>query len=112
MIDDVQQAPAQETPAVAPQAVPSAAALIAKNTRTLVGKVVSDKRSKTITVLVERRTKHELYGKIVARSNKYHAHDERDEYKTGDVVEIAEGRPISKTKSWTVTRLIEKAREV
>ena len=112
MIDDVQQAPAQETPAVAPQAPPPAAAPVVKNTRTLVGKVVSDKRSKTITVLVERRTKHELYGKIVARSNKYHAHDERDEYKTGDVVEIAEGRPISKTKSWTVTRLIEKAREV
>ena len=112
MIDDVQQAPAQEMLAVAPQAVPPAAAPVAKNTRTLVGKVVSDKRSKTITVLVERRTKHELYGKIVARSNKYHAHDERDEYKTGDVVEIAEGRPISKTKSWTVTRLIEKAREV
>ena len=113
MIDDLQQAPAQETPAVASQeAVPPAVAPVVKNTRTLVGKVVSDKRSKTITVLVERRTKHELYGKIVARSNKYHAHDERDEYKTGDVVEIAEGRPISKTKSWTVTRLIEKAREV
>ena len=112
MIDDLQQAPAQEAPAVAPQAATLAAASVAKNTRTLVGKVVSDKRSKTITVLVERRTKHELYGKIVARSNKYHAHDERDEYKTGDVVEIAEGRPISKTKSWTVTRLIEKAREV
>ena len=112
MTDDAQQAAAQETPAVAPQAVPPAAAPVVKNTRTLVGKVVSDKRSKTITVLVERRTKHELYGKIVARSNKYHAHDERDEYKTGDVVEIAEGRPISKTKSWTVTRLIEKAREV
>ena len=109
MIDDVQQAaPVQEMPAVAPQA----AMPVVKNTRTLVGKVVSDKRSKTITVLVERRTKHELYGKIVARSNKYHAHDERDEYKMGDVVEIAEGRPISKTKSWTVTRLIEKARDV
>ena len=111
MTDDVQQAAAQETPAAVPQAMPSAAPAV-KNTRTLVGKVVSDKRSKTITVLVERRTKHELYGKIVARSNKYHAHDERDECKTGDVVEIAEGRPISKTKSWTVTRLIEKARVV
>ncbi|RQP26736.1 30S ribosomal protein S17 [Piscinibacter terrae] len=84
----------------------------AKNTRTLVGKVVSDKRSKTITVLVERRTKHELYGKIVAKSSKYHAHDEKGEYKMGDVVEIAESRPISKTKSWVVTRLVEKAREV
>lgn len=79
-----------------------------KNTRTLVGKVVSDKRSKTVTVLIERRTKHELYGKIVARSSKYHAHDEKGEYKTGDVVEIAETRPVSKTKAWVVTRLIEK----
>ncbi|MFY8085026.1 MAG: 30S ribosomal protein S17 [Rubrivivax sp.] len=80
-----------------------------KNTRTLVGKVVSDKRSKTVTVLVERRAAHELYGKIVAKSRKYHAHDEKGEYRLGDVVEIAEGRPISKTKSWTVTRLVEKA---
>lgn len=81
----------------------------AKNTRTLVGKVVSDKRNKTITVQIERRTKHELYGKIVARSSKYHAHDENGEYKMGDVVEIAETRPISKTKSWVVTRLVQKA---
>ncbi len=81
----------------------------AKNTRTLVGKVVSDKRSKTITVLIERRTKHELYGKIVAKSSKYHAHDENNEYQLGDVVEIAETRPISKTKAWTVTRLVQKA---
>ncbi len=79
-----------------------------KNTRTLIGKVVSDKRSKTITVLIERRTKHELYGKIVAKTSKYHAHDENGEYKMGDVVEIAESRPISKTKSWVVTRLIQK----
>ena len=84
----------------------------ATNTRTLIGKVVSDKRAKTITVLVERRTKHELYGKIVARSSKYHAHDEKGEFKMGDVVEISETRPISKTKSWIVTRLIEKARVV
>ena len=81
-----------------------------KNTRTLVGRVVSDKRMKTITVLVERRVKHELYGKIIARSRKYHAHDENNECKMGDVVEIAEGRPISKTKAWVVTRLVEKAR--
>lgn len=84
----------------------------AKNTRTLVGRVVSDKRAKTVTVLIERRTAHELYGKIVARSRKYHAHDEKGEYKLGDMVEIAEGRPISKTKSWVVTRLVEKAKLV
>jgi small subunit ribosomal protein S17 len=84
----------------------------ATNTRTLVGRIVSDKRSKTVTVLVERRSAHELYGKIVAKSRKYHAHDEKGEYKMGDLVEIAEGRPISKTKSWVVTRLVEKARLV
>jgi len=82
------------------------------NTRTLIGRVVSDKRAKTVTVLVERRSAHELYGKIVARSRKYHAHDEAGLYKLGDIVEISEGRPISKTKSWTVTRLVEKARMV
>lgn len=82
------------------------------NTRTLVGRVVSDKRSKTITVLVERRVKHELYGKIVARSRKYHAHDENGDYHMGDTVEIAETRPVSKTKNWVVTRLVEKARLV
>lgn len=80
------------------------------NTRTLVGRVVSDKRSKTITVLVERRVIHELYGKIIGRSRKYHAHDEKGEYKLGDLVEIAETRPISKTKNWVVTKLLEKAR--
>ncbi len=83
-----------------------------KNTRTLVGRVVSDQRTKTITVLVERRVKHELYGKIVARSSKYHAHDENNEYKIGDVVEISEGRPLSKTKAWYVSRLVEKGRVV
>ena len=80
-----------------------------KNTRTLVGRVVSDKRNKTVTVLVERRVTHELYGKIVGRSRKYQAHDEKGDYHLGDQVEIAEGRPISKTKSWVVTRLIKKA---
>ncbi len=90
----------------------SAAAAPLKNTRTFVGRIVSDKRAKTVTVLVERRTAHELYGKIVARSRKYHAHDEKGEYKMGDLVEIAEGRPISKTKSWTVTKLLEKAKLV
>ncbi|MBU6194420.1 MAG: 30S ribosomal protein S17 [Betaproteobacteria bacterium] len=88
------------------------AASKAKVVRTFVGRVVSDKRAKTVTVLVERRNKHELYGKIVASSRKFHAHDEKGEYHMGDVVEITESRPISKTKSWVVTRLVEKAREV
>ena len=87
--------------------------VVAKKTvRTLVGKVVSDKRSKTITVLIERRTKHDLYGKIVAKTSKYHAHDENNEFKNGDGVEISETRPISKTKAWVVTKLLQKAREV
>jgi small subunit ribosomal protein S17 len=94
---------------ITPIPTPAAPAAVVKNTRTLVGRVVSDKRSKTVTVLVERRSKHELYGKIVARSRKYHAHDENGDYKMGDTVEIAEGRPISKTKSWVVTRLVQKA---
>ena len=92
----------------APAGTAAPAAARPKKTRTLIGTVVSDKRSKTVTVQVERRTKHELYGKIVAKSSKYHAHDEAGEYKTGDVVEIAESRPISKTKSWVVTRLVQK----
>jgi small subunit ribosomal protein S17 len=83
-----------------------------KVVRSLVGKVVSDARAKTVTVLVERRVKHELYGKIVAKSNKYHAHDENNEFKIGDVVEISESRPLSKTKNWVVTRLVEKAQGV
>jgi small subunit ribosomal protein S17 len=84
----------------------------AKSQRTLVGRVVSDKRAKTVTVLVERRVTHDLYGKIVGKSRKYHAHDEKGEFKMGDMVEIAESRPISKTKSWVVTRLAQKARIV
>ena len=81
-------------------------------TRTLSGRVVSDKRTKTVTVLVERRVQHELYGKYIVRSKKYSAHDEKGEYHVGDLVEIAETRPLSKTKSWIVTRLLEKSRLV
>ena len=80
--------------------------------RNLIGKVVSDKRSKTVTVLIERRVKHELYGKIVGKSSKYHAHDEKGEYKMGDVIEITESKPISKTKNWIAIRLVEKAAAV
>ena len=86
------------------------AAAKTKNTRTLVGQVVSDKRSKTVTVLIERRVKHELYGKIVGKSSKYHAHDENNECKEGDLVEIEACRKLAKTKAYRVTRLIEKAR--
>ena len=80
--------------------------------RTLIGKVVSDKRAKTVTVLVERRVKHPLYDKIVAKSSKYHAHDENGDFKMGDVIEITESRPLSRTKNWVVSRLVQKASEV
>ena len=73
------------------------------------GRVTSDKMTKTVTVLVERRVKHPLYGKVVTKSQKYHAHDEASIAKEGDLVEIKACRPFSKTKSWTVSRVIEKA---
>jgi small subunit ribosomal protein S17 len=81
-------------------------------TRVLTGRVVSDKRQKTVTVLVERRVQHELYGKYIVQSKKYSAHDEAGDYHLGDLVEISESRPISKTKAWVVTKLIEKSRLV
>jgi len=80
--------------------------------RTLIGKVVSDKMDKTVTVVVERHVKHPLYGKIIVRTAKYHAHDEANQAKAGDTVEIQEGRPISKTKAWTVTRVLQVAQIV
>ncbi|GHD80715.1 MULTISPECIES: 30S ribosomal protein S17 [Vogesella] len=80
-----------------------------KVVRTLVGKVVSDKMNKTVTVLVERKVKHPIYGKIVRRSKKFHAHDETNQYKTGDLVVISETRPLSRTKTWVVTSLVERA---
>ncbi|MCD8537761.1 MAG: 30S ribosomal protein S17 [Burkholderiaceae bacterium] len=82
----------------------------AKRQRKLVGRVVSDKMDKTVVVLVERRVKHPLLGKVVMRSARYKAHDEANEFKAGDMVEIAESRPISRDKSWRVTRLVEAAR--
>jgi small subunit ribosomal protein S17 len=90
----------------------NAAAAPVKNQRTLVGRVVSDKMQKTVTVRVERRVKDPMMGKIITRSKKYHAHTETSEFKEGDLVEIAECRPISRTKSWRVTRLVEKSKAV
>ena len=77
--------------------------------RTLTGTVTSDKMDKTVTVLVERKVKHPLLGKIIRVSKKYHAHDEANECHTGDVVTIEECRPIARTKSWRVAKLLEKA---
>lgn len=84
----------------------------AKSARTATGKVVSDKMDKTITVLVERRVKHPIYGKYLTRSSKVHAHDENNECKTGDVVTVCETRPLSKSKSWTLLRVEEAAKQI
>jgi len=80
---------------------------MSKVVRTLVGKVVSDSRNKTVAVLVERRVKHPVYGKIVRKFKKYHAHDENNQFKSGDVVMIEETKPISKTKFWLVKQSVE-----
>lgn len=77
--------------------------------RSLTGTVVSDKMNKTVTVLVERKVKHPLYGKIIRLSKKYHAHDENNDFHPGDIVVIEECRPLSRTKTWSVTRLVQKA---
>ena len=77
--------------------------------RTLIGRVVSDKMDKTVTVLVERKVKHPMYGKVMVRSKKYHAHNEGNSAKAGDLVEIVETRPMSRTKTWAVTSVLEKA---
>ena len=84
----------------------------ASRNRTLTGRVVSDRMQKTVTVLVQRRVKHPVVGKTITPSKKYHAHVEGGEVRQGDLVEIAECRPISRTKSWKVTRLIEKSKAV
>lgn len=80
--------------------------------RTLTGMVVSDKMDKTVTVLVERKIKHSLLGKVLRVSKKYHAHDEKNEFHQGDLVAIEECRPLAKTKSWRVTKLVEKSQAV
>ncbi|MGI2949423.1 30S ribosomal protein S17 [Vibrio alginolyticus] len=78
--------------------------------RTQQGRVISDKMDKSITVAIERFVKHPIYGKYVKRTTKVHAHDENNECSLGDTVEIAECRPLSKTKSWTLVKVLEKAK--
>jgi small subunit ribosomal protein S17 len=80
--------------------------------RTIVGRVVSNKMDKTVTVLIERKVKHPVYGKYVVRSTKLHAHDETNQVNEGDVVEIAETRPVSRTKTWSVLRVVQAAQAV
>ena len=84
------------------------AAPVKKIQRTVTGKVVANKMDKTITVLVERKVKHPLYGKFINLSNKFHAHDEKNEINEGDIVQITEHKPISKSKSWILTKVISK----
>jgi len=83
-----------------------------KRQRKLVGIVVSNKMDKTIVVQVESRVKHPIYGKVITRRNRYKAHDETNQYNEGDTVEIAESRPISRSKSWTALRLVEASRGI
>jgi small subunit ribosomal protein S17 len=94
--------------------VPAAEAPAARKAlvQTVTGRVVSDKMNKTVTVRVERRVKHPIYDKVVIKSNKYHAHDEANECKAGDLVEIQATRKLSKTKAWRVLRVVEKAKIV
>ncbi len=80
-----------------------------KTKRTLTGVVVSDKMDKSITVLIERRVKHPVYGKYMTRSTKLHVHDEKNESRIGDKVEIVECRPVSKTKAFNLVRVVERA---
>jgi small subunit ribosomal protein S17 len=94
------------------QPAASAAAAPAKNQRKLVGRVTSTKMQKTLVVRVERRVRDPMMGKTITRSRKYHAHVESGEFSDGDLVEIAECRPISRTKSWKVIRLVEKSKAV
>ena len=82
---------------------------VQKTQRTIEGRVVSNKMNKTVTVLLERQVQHPLYGKIVRRSTKVHAHDEKSECKEGDLVRIAECRPMSKTKNWRVVEVLARA---
>ena len=81
-----------------------------QNERTVTGRVISDKMNKTITVLVERRVKHPVYGKYVRKSSKLHAHDENNECKIGDTIAIEQCRPMSKTKAWRLHSIVERAR--
>ena len=99
MIEQIESGTAQA------QEAPTRKPLIA----TLTGRVVSDKMNKTVTVLVERRVKHPIYDKVVTRSSKYHAHDETNDVKSGDLVEIIATRKVSKTKAWRVSKVLQKA---
>lgn len=93
-----------------PRNIPQVVSIMSDKIRTLLGKVVSDKMDKTITVIVERKVKHPLYGKFIKRSTRYHAHDENNTCKQGDTVTITETRPYSKMKKWRLVEVVEQAK--
>lgn len=104
MAESAGQTPEQQSPEAAAERV--------RKPRTVSGTVVSNRMDKTITVLIERRVQHPVYGKIIRRSSKVHAHDENNECNVGDKVTVVECRPLSKTKSWMLKSIDERAREV
>jgi small subunit ribosomal protein S17 len=106
--NEVEQLDAPATPAIIESPDEHAHSSGRGQRKTRIGAVVSDKSKKTVTVMVKRRVSHPLYGKQMTRTKKYHAHDEKNEYQVGDVVRIAETRPLSKTKRWRVVELIER----
>ena len=102
------KAPAKSAPAKIEIVKAETKTINKKIQRTVTGKVVSNKMDKTITVLVERKVKHPLYGKFINLSNKFHAHDEKNEINEGDIVQITEHKPLSKSKSWVLTKVLSK----
>lgn len=107
-----EDAPAEKTPEPARDGAPASARAPRKGGRSVSGRVVSDRMDKTVTVLVERRVKHPVYGKIIKRSSRIKAHDANNECRMGDAVTIREVRPISKTKSWKLVSVDERAGRV
>ena len=111
-VKKTKKAPAKEVEVATKEApAKKVEAVTKKIERTVTGKVVSSKMDKTITVLVERKVKHPLYGKYINQSNKFHAHDEKNEINEGDIVQITEHKPISKSKSWVVTKVVSKGQQ-
>lgn len=82
--------------------------MVGQKRKTLIGEVVSDRMHKTITVVVERRVRHPIYERVIRRSKKYHAHDEQNQCRIGDVVRIVETRPLSRTKRWRLQEIVRR----
>ena len=111
MSDQNQTASAGEDSSSGQDSSTNSSTISEKSSRTVVGRVMSNKMEQTATVQVERRIKHPIYGKYMRRSKKYHVHDENNELNIGDLVQIRECRPLSKTKSWTLDKVLTVAAE-